>query len=255
MQILNGNVVKEDIFKTFADLKVNKPFTIFASPEEASSIYVKNKIKACKLFNIDVDIVECPSDCHSFRSLISKKKLDHPFIIQEPFPLEDYKDYLMNDKNMDFNGGIIYQNKFSLPATVRGISLLLNYYDIPVKGKHVVIIGRSNIVGKPCLFHFLNRDATVTCLHSKSKNIKEICRTADILIVATGVPQMVTDEYINSNTVIIDVGIHKVNNKIVGDVDFESVKDKCKAITPVPGGVGPTTIAGLILNIIDYYNL
>lgn len=259
MILLDGNKLKEAVFTTLSSAPFNKGFTIIASPEEASSIYVKNKIKACEQLGIKVQIIKSKNEHNTFEELLNDLGRDNvlsaPFIIQEPFPLKNYTSYLKSPKNMDHNWGVAFEEHFTLPATVRGISMLLDYYDIPVEGKHIVILGRSNIVGKPCVFHFINRNASVTCLHSKSENVKDICKTADILIVATGKPQMVNDEYINKDTVIIDVGIHKQNGKIVGDVDFDSVKDKCKAITPVPGGVGPATIAGLMLNIADYYNL
>jgi methylenetetrahydrofolate dehydrogenase (NADP+)/methenyltetrahydrofolate cyclohydrolase len=125
---------------------------------------------------------------------------------------------------------------------------MLSYYKIPIEGKHVVVVGRSNIVGKPLAIMMLNRGATVTICHSKTKNLSEITRQADILCSAIGKPAMITKEMVKDGAVIIDIGVSRVDGKLVGDVDFEEVKYRASAITPVPGGVGPLTVASLIRN-------
>ena len=131
---------------------------------------------------------------------------------------------------------------------------LLKYYNIPLKGKHVVIVGRSNIVGKPLIQLALKEDAAVTITHSKVKNIKAFTQIADILIVAVGKPKFITADYIKEGAVVIDVGINRdENNKLCGDVDFEGVKKKTSFITPVPGGVGPMTVAMLLCNVYQSY--
>ena len=128
---------------------------------------------------------------------------------------------------------------------------LLNNYNIDVEGKHVVIVGRSEIVGKPLAQMMLDKNATVTICHSKTKNLDSITKTADILVVAAGKPKFINETHISEGVTIVDVGINKTENGICGDVDFDRVKDKCYAITPVPGGVGPMTVYSLIENLIN----
>jgi methylenetetrahydrofolate dehydrogenase (NADP+)/methenyltetrahydrofolate cyclohydrolase len=125
---------------------------------------------------------------------------------------------------------------------------LLENYNVPIEGKHVVIIGRSDIVGKPLAQMMLNKNATVTICHSKTENLETITKTADILISAIGKPKFINETHIKDNVTIVDVGINRTENGLCGDVDFENVKDKCYAITPVPGGVGPMTVYSLIEN-------
>ena len=137
-------------------------------------------------------------------------------------------------------------NASMIPCTPLGIIKLLDFYNIELEGKNVVILGRSNIVGKPMLHLLLQKNATVTITHSYTKNLKDITKKADILIVAIGKSNFITKEYIKDNAIIVDVGINRVDNKIMGDVDFNSVKDKVSFITPVPGGVGPLTITMLM---------
>lgn len=172
-------------------------------------------------------------------------------------------------------------NSGFVPATTKGILTLLDYYKIPVEGKNVVIVGRSTLVGKPTMHAFLNHDATVTICHSKTRNLASITKTADILVVATGKPKLITKDYVSPNQVVVDVGINVVaehhsrselssstqthsgsvekpetepyGRKLVGDVDFESVSKIVKAITPVPGGIGPMTVASLFQNLLGAY--
>jgi methylenetetrahydrofolate dehydrogenase (NADP+)/methenyltetrahydrofolate cyclohydrolase len=141
-----------------------------------------------------------------------------------------------------------------LPCTPAGVMKILEYYNIQVEGKNCVVVGRSNIVGKPMAMLLLQANGTVTICHSRTKNLKEICREADILVAAIGKPKFITEEYIKEGAVIVDVGINRdENGKLCGDVDFEAVKDKVYAITPVPGGCGPMTIAMLMQNTYDAF--
>ena len=137
---------------------------------------------------------------------------------------------------------------YFLPCTPAGVMEMLKYENIEVEGKNCVVIGRSNIVGKPMNMLLLHQNGTVTVCHSKTKNLKEICRNADILVAAVGRPKFVTEDMVKEGAVVIDVGINRVDGKLCGDVDFENVKNKASAITPVPGGVGPMTIAMLMQN-------
>ena len=147
------------------------------------------------------------------------------------------------------------KGKSLVPCTAKGIIHLLRRYEIPIKGQHAVIIGRSNLVGRPTSWLLEHEHATVTLCHSRTRNLSEITKLADILIAAVGKPRLVTEEMVKPDAVVIDVGINRVKGKLVGDVDFDAVKDKASYITPVPGGVGPMTIAMLLSNIVDAWYL
>ena len=150
----------------------------------------------------------------------------------------------------NINAGKLVQNIPGLvPCTAKGIIDLLDYYQIPLEGSNVVVIGRSLLVGKPVSYLLTNRNASVTLLHSKSQDIKSFTKNADIVIVAIGHPHFLKEDMVKDNAVVIDVGINRINGKLVGDVDFDKVKDKCRYITPVPGGVGPMTVYELMNNV------
>ena len=156
----------------------------------------------------------------------------------------------------DINAGALLHNTDTLiPCTALGIMDILSYYNIDVNGACVVIIGRSDIVGKPLFNLLVNKNATVTMCHSKTKNLTSITKNADILIVAIGQPRMITKDMVKDNCVIIDAGINVVDGKLCGDVDYDSVLDKVSYITPVPGGVGQTTVAELASNVYKAYEL
>ncbi|MEG0994962.1 MAG: bifunctional methylenetetrahydrofolate dehydrogenase/methenyltetrahydrofolate cyclohydrolase, partial [Bacilli bacterium] len=140
-----------------------------------------------------------------------------------------------------------------IPCTVKGIIRLLKANNIPLCGKHIVIVGRGNIVGHPLSLALLNENATVTVAHSKTENLKNIILSSDIVISATGIPHLIKEDMISEGTVVVDVGITRENGKIIGDVDFDTVSKKASYITPVPGGVGPMTVAMIIDNIIEIY--
>ena len=200
------------------------------------------------------------------------------FIVQLPLPEHISETTIMSaiDRRKDVDGltpenvGRTVQGLPSIiSATPRGIRELLAYYQIPTEGRHVVVIGRSNIVGKPIAMLLMQRpylslpsmsaaslgDATVTICHSKTRDLKSICLTADIIIVAAGCPKLLTADMVKEGVTIIDVGINRVDGKLVGDVDFENVAPKAAYITPVPGGVGPMTIVSLLQNTLQAYEL
>lgn len=189
----------------------------------------------------------------------------HGIIVQIPLPSTLNKDILIEAinpaKDVDglttTNANYLLENspKAIVPATTRGILSLLKYYNIPVEGKTVTVVGRSNLVGKPTAIALSNKKAFVTVAHSLTENLKSVCVQSEILIVAIGDPLFITKEYVKPGQVVIDVGINTLNSKLVGDVAFEEVKDIVTAITPVPGGVGPMTVLSLFQNLVDAYSV
>lgn len=230
--------------------------------DPASATYVKNKTKASQEVGIEVEDIyftECTQK--SLESLIENLNYEETvdgILVQLPLPSYLDSDKILNlinpkkdvDGFTDTNMGKLFANKkCTVACTPAGIMRLLDEYNIEIEGKKVVIVGRSNIVGKPMAALMLNRNATVTICHSKTKNLKEECLQADILIVAIGRPKFITADMVKEGAVVIDVGINRdENNKLCGDVDFENVAPKCSFITPVPGGVGPMTVAMLMKN-------
>ncbi len=234
--------------------------------DPASTVYVRNKKKACEYIGINSKSFELPGDTSEKELLELLERLNNDssingILVQLPVP--DYIDPLkvINtiSPSKDVDGFSPYSvgclnlgEKGFLSCTPAGIVELLKRSDIEIDGKHCVIMGRSNIVGKPMASLMLNNNATVTITHSHTRNLKEICKTADILIVALGQKEFVTSEYVKEGAVVIDVGIHRdENNKLSGDVLYDDVAPHCSAITPVPGGVGPMTIAMLMYNCVE----
>lgn len=231
--------------------------------DEASKIYVRNKEKACARFGFSFLHFVLPADCtqEDLNTLIRKFNADsnvHGIILQLPIPVHLDADEALEQihpaKDVDglglTNTGYLAQNGYpdNFPCTALGVYKILLYYDIPLDGAHVVIVGRSKLVGKPLMHMMLNENATVTVCHSHTKDLAAITRTADVLIVAAGSPKLITADMVQPGSVVIDVGINRVGGKVCGDVDFEHVKEVAGHITPVPGGVGPTTVASLIYN-------
>ncbi len=269
MKILDGKLlscnIKEDLKKTLSKIDVVPTLVIIqVGNNESSNIYIRNKMKVAQEIGINVQLQKY--DTIKEKDLINEiKKLNNDstingIIVQLPLPKEINESNILNvidfkkdiDGLTDINIGLLSQNKNCIfPCTARGIFELLEYYDIEIKGKNVVVVGRSNLVGKPLMHMFLNADATVTVCHTKTKDLKEFTSKADILCVATGVAHLIKKDMVKEDAVIIDIGISKVNDKICGDVDFDNVKDKVSYITPVPGGVGPMTIIMLMKNIIE----
>jgi methylenetetrahydrofolate dehydrogenase (NADP+) / methenyltetrahydrofolate cyclohydrolase len=234
--------------------------------DPASSVYGSNKKKACAFVGIDSISYELSSDTTEEELLeliyeLNESSTVNGILVQLPLPksISEERILLAIDPKKDVDGfhpynvGSMCIGKATyLPCTPAGVIQLLKRSHIDMDGKDCVILGRSNIVGKPMSLLMLQENATVTICHSKTKNLKVVCKKADILIVAIGKPKMITAEYVKEDAVVIDVGIHRdENNKLCGDVDFDDVFASCQAITPVPGGVGPMTIAMLLQNCID----
>lgn len=234
--------------------------------DPASSVYVRNKKRACEYIGVKSLSYELPESTteEELLALIGKLNEDqtvHGILCQLPLPKHIDEEKVLNTispkKDVDgFHpqnvGALVVGQKGFISCTPAGIIELLKRSNIEIAGKHCVVIGRSNIVGKPMALLMLRENATVTVCHSKTTNLKEICKEADILIVAIGKPQFVTADYVKDGAVVIDVGIHRdAENKLCGDVAYDEVKDHTSAITPVPGGVGPMTIAMLMHNCVE----
>lgn len=234
--------------------------------DPASSVYVGNKKRACEYIGIRSLAYELPEETteDELLAIIDKLNLDenvHGILCQLPLPKHIDEDKVIKrispKKDVDgFHpenvGSLVVGQKGFVSCTPAGIIQLLKRSNVDIAGKNCVVIGRSNIVGKPMALLMLRENATVTVCHSKTKNLKEVCKQADILIVAMGKPQFVTAEYVKEGAVVIDVGIHRdENNKLCGDVKYDEVEPLASAITPVPGGVGPMTIAMLMNNCVE----
>lgn len=238
---------------------------IMVGNDPSSKIYVKNKSKACEEVGIEFEEYLLDENIKNEELLNLIEKLNnrddvHGILLQSPIPkhLDINLAFRTIKPEKDVDGfHPVNIGKLSLnqdcfvSCTPFGIMRMLDEYNIDIEGKHAVIIGRSNIVGKPMIQCMLNKNATVTVCHSKTKNLPEITKQADILIAAIGKPKFITEDMVKENVVVVDVGINRnEEGKVCGDVDFENVSKKASYITPVPGGVGPMTIAMLMNNII-----
>lgn len=234
--------------------------------DPASSVYVRNKKRACEYIGIGSLNYELPEETTEAELLdliaeLNAKKEVSGILVQLPLPKHMDEDKVIRaiDPAKDVDGfhpqnvgALVIGQKGFVSCTPAGIIELLKRNDIEIDGKHCVVVGRSNIVGKPMAFLMLRENATVTVTHSHTANLKEICKQADILIVAIGKNQFITADYVKEGAVVIDVGIHRdENNKLSGDVKFDEVEPLASAITPVPGGVGPMTIAMLMNNCVE----
>lgn len=239
---------------------------ILVGNNSASKTYVSNKQKTCEALGMHSRLLSFESDLsedelvEAIHSLNNDPKI-HGILVQLPLPKQITESKVLAaispDKDVDgFHpinvGKMMLGQETFLPCTPYGVMKLLEYSRIEIAGKHAVVIGRSHIVGKPMGQLLLQKDATVTYAHSKTPNLKEITLQADILVVAVGRTKMITSDYVKDGAVVIDVGMNRdENNRLCGDVDFESVKDKASFITPVPGGVGPMTITMLMANTVQ----
>ena len=238
--------------------------------DPASSVYVGNKKKACAYIGIESLAYELPEETteDELLEIIDKLNNDtnvHGILCQLPLPKQINEDHIIKaispKKDVDgFHpqnvGALVIGEQGFVSCTPAGIIQLLKRSNIEMDGKHCVVVGRSNIVGKPMSLLMLRENATVTICHSQTKNLEEICKEADILIVAIGKPQFIGKEYVKKGAVVIDVGIHRdENNKLCGDVKFDEVEPVASYITPVPGGVGPMTIAMLMHNCVEAMKL
>lgn len=233
----------------------------------ASEIYVRNKLKAASLCLIDATLIRKEETITEEELINLVKELNqdekyHGIIVQLPLPKHINEQKIIDtiDVSKDVDGfGILNKGRLFSglntieSATPHGIIRLLEEYNIQIEGKNAVVVGRSNIVGKPMALLLLNRNATVTICHSKTKNLKEVTKLADILVVAIGKARYITADMVKEGAVVIDVGTNRVNDVLCGDVDFENVSKIASYISPVPGGVGPLTIASLLENTIKAY--
>ena len=270
--ILDGKKLKQKILDENKEIINNNNYKIklaiiLVGNNEASKIYIKNKELACNYVGIKVDkyLLDEKTKEEDLIKLINKLNSDNEItgiILQSPVPsqIDFNKCSGLIDAKKDVDG-FTKENIYNLylgvdtilPCTVKGIIKLLEEYKIKISGENVVIVGRGNIVGHPLGLAMLNKDATVTIAHSKTNNLKDITKKADILISATGIPHLIKEDMIKENATIIDVGVAKIDGKIVGDVDFINVSKKASYITPNPGGVGPMTVAMIIDNLIFMY--
>jgi methylenetetrahydrofolate dehydrogenase (NADP+)/methenyltetrahydrofolate cyclohydrolase len=239
---------------------------ILVGNDPASETYVRGKVRACGEVGIHSKLIRLPESVSEQELLEHVQRLNgddriHGILVQLPLPKhiseEKVIDAIVPEKDVDgFHplsvGNLVIGKPGFLPCTPHGIMELLRRYEIPLAGKHAVVIGRSNIVGKPVSLLLQRENATVTMCHSKTVDLPSVARQADILIAAVGKPHLVTREYVKPGAVVIDVGINRTpEGKLVGDVHFEEVREVASYITPVPGGVGPMTIAMLLVNTVQ----
>lgn len=273
-KIIDGKLIskqiKDELKEKVAGLKAEGKeigmAVIQVGNDPASSVYVGNKKKACEYIGIRSESYELPEETsqEELLALIDRLNKDdavHGILVQLPVPKHIDEDTVIKAisprKDVDgFHpesvGALSIGQKGFVSCTPAGIIQLLKRSDVDIEGKECVVVGRSNIVGKPMALLLLRENGTVTITHSRTRNLKEVCKRADILVVAIGRPKMIDASYVKEGAVVIDVGIHRnENNKLCGDVDFESVEQVASAITPVPGGVGPMTIAMLMHNCVE----
>ena len=258
--------IKDELKEKVAQMKAEGMAVIQVGNDPASSVYVGNKKKACEYIGIRSEAYELPEETTQDELLVLIDKLNkddaiHGILVQLPVPKHIDEDTIIKaispKKDVDgFHpqsvGALSIGQKGFVSCTPAGVIQLLRRSGVEIEGKECVVIGRSNIVGKPMALLLLRENGTVTIAHSKTKELKEICKRADILVVAVGKPKMIDASYVKEGAVVIDVGIHRnEENKLCGDVDFESVEKVASAITPVPGGVGPMTIAMLMNNCVE----
>lgn len=267
--LLDGKKLRDELLiKYKEEIKNNnlkiKLAIIEVGENEASKIYIKNKIKYCSEVGIETKVYNLDNDTNEnvLIDLINKLNNDKNvtgIILQSPIPthLDFDKCSSLIDSNKDVDGFTLtnvynlYLNRKSiLPCTVKGIIKLLEHYNIPIEGANIVIVGRGNIVGKPLALALENRNATVTLCHSKTKNLINYTKQADILVAAAGSPNLIKKDMIKKTSVLIDVGVNRIDGKIVGDID-KDVYDIVSYVTPNPGGVGPMTVAMIIDNLIE----
>ena len=271
MELLDGKVVRDKIFEELKERINGLDLTlaiIQIGNNEASNIYIRQKEKTCNNLGINFKLYKLEENVLEEEVINLIKELNNSnvtgILLQLPIPkhLNVKKIVDCIDEKKDVDGltsknvaKLVLKEKGLIPCTPKGVMSLLKYYNINVEGKKVTIIGRSNLVGKPLANLMLNCNATVTVCHSKTKNLKELTLNADIIIVAVGHPNLITSDMVKVGAIIVDVGINRVDGKIVGDVAFDNVSKIVNYISPVPGGVGPMTIASLIENIYEAYLL
>ena len=278
MKIIDGKKVAAEIRAKVADqVKALKDKTgkapglavVLVGDDPASAVYVRNKRKACEQAGVNSYEYSLAADTSQETLLAKVEQLNREdavdgILVQLPLPKQIDSQRVLEaispEKDVDgfhpLNFGYLAAGKPRLPpCTPAGIIELLDYYDIGIEGKRAVVLGRSNIVGKPLAFMLLQRNATVTICHSRTRDLPEITRSADLLFAAVGRAGFVTGDMVREGTVVVDVGIHRIDGKLSGDVLFKEVERKAAWITPVPGGVGPMTIAMLLKNTVRAFQL
>ena len=274
MEILDGKntslliktALRDKIQKEYIDQGKAVPCLacVIVGDDPASQVYVANKEKACGAVGIDSIITRLPKestneDVKKVIMELNENSAVSGILLQLPLPKGLDEEMLIDcidpskdvDALTDLSLGKLFSGKQKIaPCTATGIIDLLDQYSIELEGKNIVVVGRSLLVGKSVSVLFEQRNATVTLCHSRTKNLKDMCLMADVLVVAIGKPCYITEDMVKPGAVVVDVGINRTEHGLVGDVDFQNVKDKCSFITPVPGGVGPMTIAELLRNTI-----
>jgi len=276
MQILDGKKTARELEKKLKEKvlllketygRAPKLYVVLVGDNPASLSYVKSKEKACLRTGIEGKTIKLPNTISENDLLKVIKDLNNDdtvdgFIVQLPLPKHIDENTILNAvssfKDVDglsllSAGKVMNRQDGFTPATPKGVMMLLEHYNIKLKGMHAVVVGRSNIVGSPMAKLLLNKDATVTICHRYTTELGFYTKQADIIVVATGVVNLITADMVKKGAIVVDVGINRVDGKIVGDVDYENVKEKTSFITPVPGGVGPMTISALIHNTVEAY--
>ena len=272
-KIINGKEIREALKQELQD-KINKIseslklVVIQVGDDPASNIYIKNKKKLCEELGIlcehkkfleitEQDLIQEIDNLNNDKTVTGilvqlplPPEIDETKIIEKISPLKDVDG--LTSQNM---GKLFTGNKALVPCTALGIIKMLEYLNIDLQGLNVTVVGRSKLVGLPLIALLLNKNCTVTVCHSKTKNLQEKTKKADVLIVAVGQKELITKDYVKDDAIVIDVGINRYQNKLYGDCNFNELLPKCKYITPVPGGVGLLTVIMLINNIIEAYYL
>ena len=274
MKLIDGKAISQEIqekIKNEVEKLDRKPglAVILVGENPASCVYVRNKEKMCQKLGIQSFVYRLPEETseEELLKLIDELNLNEEvdgILLQHPVPpqIDEHKAFNKISPEKDVDGfHEINRGKLTIgedcfvACTPLGVITMLKHENIEIEGKRAVIVGRSNIVGKPLFELLLKENATVTVCHSKTKNLKEICAEADILIAAIGKPKFITADMVKEGATVVDVGINRIDGKLIGDVDFENVKEKVSYITPVPGGVGPMTMVTLMENVLKAYKL
>ena len=262
--------IKESIKKEIESKKINPCLAVIQiGDNKASNVYIRNKEKSCS--NVGIEFKHIKFDSSISEEIVIKEieKLNsddnvNGILVQLPLPDGFDEGKIINkiDPVKDVDGltytnvgNLVLQNECLIPCTAHGVIEMLKMYNVLIEGKNVCLVGRSNLVGKPLMQLLLRENATLTVCHSKSIDIKKYTKMADILIVAVGHPKLITKDMVKDDAVVIDIGINKGEHSLCGDVDFDEVSKKVKLITPVPGGVGPMTVACLLKNVMKAYEI
>ena len=272
MKILDGKLIKGQILeelKSEVDKLTIKPnlVVIQVGNNDASNIYINQKKKMAEYVGYEFSLLKYPEDVleEELISKINELNVDkgvHAILVQMPLPKHLNSTNIQNavsvlkdvDGLNDINAGRLFHNKDGLfPCTPLGVMEMLKRYNIDVAGLAAVVVGRSNLVGRPMAMMLTNNDATVMVCHSKTENLKKYTSVADLLVVAVGHASLITEDMVKDGAIVIDVGINRVNDKLCGDVDYDNVSKKASYITPVPGGVGQMTVAMLGVNVLSAY--